>query len=173
MLFQPLFQPWTALTYASNRGSYSGCWVRMVLVKTTLIKMLSTLIEPTSGSATVNGFDLSQETGIKASIGLVTSDERSFYWRLTGRQNLVFFAHLHGLSKSEISERVSSVLEDVDLEEVADHRFLTYSTGVRQRLSIARALLNKPQSALPRRTHQGAGPNRYPQPAPAHPGKIG
>lgn len=52
--------------------------------KTTLIKMLSTLIEPTSGSARVNGFELNQESGIKATTGLVTSDERSFYWHLSG-----------------------------------------------------------------------------------------
>lgn len=113
--------------------------------KTTLIKMLSTLIEPTSGSARVNGFELNQESGIKATTGLVTSDERSFYWRLSGRQNLLFFACLQGLSKPDAAERVLAVLEQVDLQDVADGRFLTYSTGMRQRLSIARALLNKPR----------------------------
>lgn len=113
--------------------------------KTTLIKMLATLIEPTSGSARVNGFDLSQETEIKANCGLVTSDERSFYWRLTGRQNLSFFATLHGLEREDAQERVTDCLRLVYLVEVADRRFLTYSTSMRQRLSIARALLNNPR----------------------------
>jgi len=113
--------------------------------KTTLIKMLGTLVTPTSGQARVNRFDLHQEAEIKASIGLVTSDERSFYWRLTGRQNLVFFASLHAISRDEIPERVDAALKQVNMEDVADSRFLTYSTGIRQRLSIARALLNQPE----------------------------
>lgn len=113
--------------------------------KTTIIKLLSTLILPTSGSARVNGYDLHQETDIKASIGLVTSDERSFYWRLTGRQNLDFFASLHGLPPKEIGDTVQSVLDEVALADVADKRFQTFSTGMRQRLSIARALLNRPR----------------------------
>jgi ABC-type multidrug transport system ATPase subunit/ABC-type multidrug transport system permease subunit len=112
--------------------------------KTTLIKMLGTLVTPTSGNARVNGFDLHQEAAIKASIGLVTSDERSFYWRLSGRQNLHFFASLHSIPPTKIPERVEVVLEQVGLIDVADSRFLTYSTGMRQRLSIARALLNRP-----------------------------
>jgi len=113
--------------------------------KTTLIKMLSTLIEPTTGSARVNGYDLSQDAAIKNSIGLVTSDERSFYWRLSGRQNLEFFASLYGLPPDRLHDRVEHVLEQVELQDAAQDRFLTYSTGTRQRLSIARALLNQPK----------------------------
>lgn len=113
--------------------------------KTTLIKMLSTLILPTMGTASVMGYDLGDEIDIKASIGLVTSDERSFYWRLSGRQNLEFFAALHGLHPNLIQGQVDEVLANVGLEEVAERRFQTYSTGMRQRLSIARALLNKPR----------------------------
>jgi ABC-2 type transport system permease protein len=113
--------------------------------KTTLVKMLSTLILPTSGTARVNGFELRQETGIKASLGLVTSDERSFYWRLTGRQNLAFFASLHNLPPGAVQGRVQAALEQMGLLEIADQRFDTYSTGMRQRLSIARALLVQPR----------------------------
>jgi ABC-2 type transport system ATP-binding protein len=113
--------------------------------KTTLIKMLATLIQPNGGTAWVNGFPLHNEAAIKASIGLVTSDERSFYWRLTGFQNLSFFASLHGLSPTLVNERARDMLERVGLTKVADKRFQTYSTGMRQRLSIARSLLNKPR----------------------------
>ena len=112
--------------------------------KTTLIKMLGTLISPTSGTARVNGYYLHEDTQIRDSIGLVTNDERSFYWRLTGRQNLEFFASLHGLQPDQIDRRVQETLDEVDLENVADKRFQTFSTGMRQRLSIARALLNRP-----------------------------
>jgi len=113
--------------------------------KTTLIKMLTTLVLPTSGHARVNGYPLGDEYNIKRSVGLVTSDERSFFWRLTGWQNLEFFAALHGLSKDETITRVSAVLEIVGLEEAASKQFRVYSTGMRQRLSIARALLSNPQ----------------------------
>jgi ABC-type multidrug transport system ATPase subunit/ABC-type polysaccharide/polyol phosphate export permease len=113
--------------------------------KTTLIKMLSTLILPSSGSATVNGFSLQQESQLKRTIGLATSDERSFYWRLSGRQNLDFFASLFGLRGELKQERINLALEQVNLQEFAERRFQTYSTGMRQRMSIARALLNRPQ----------------------------
>jgi ABC-type multidrug transport system ATPase subunit/ABC-type multidrug transport system permease subunit len=113
--------------------------------KTTLIKMLSTLVLPTAGKANINGFDLGQDSAIKASIGLVTSDERSFYWRLSGRQNLDFFAHLHNIPDKEIGARVQEALDTVELGSIADSPFLTYATGMRQRLCIARALLNHPR----------------------------
>jgi ABC-type multidrug transport system ATPase subunit/ABC-type multidrug transport system permease subunit len=113
--------------------------------KTTLIKMLSTLILPTSGDALVDGHPLGDEMKIKQSVGLVTSDERSFFWRLTGRQNLAFFAVLQGLSGDEARERIDSVLAFAGLSQRADSPFQNYSTGMRQRLSIARSLLVEPQ----------------------------
>ena len=113
--------------------------------KTTLIKMLATLVLSTSGTARVNGFELSDEINIKRSIGLVTSDERSFYWRLTGRQNLEFFAALNAIPPNEVHSRVTNVLGLVGLQNMAGKRFQIYSTGMRQRLSIARALLAAPR----------------------------
>jgi len=112
--------------------------------KTTLVKVLCTLILPSAGSARIAGFDLSQDQAIKSVVGLVVSDERSFYWRLSGRRNLLFFAALHGLNGSEAARRVEAVLHLVDMVEPADRRFMTYSTGMRQRLAIARSLLHRP-----------------------------
>jgi len=114
--------------------------------KTTLIKVLCTLILPTSGKAFVDGHDIvKEEKEVKTSIGLVTGEERSFYWRLTGRQNLKFFAHLYNLSPSEAQRRIDEVLEFVGLKEKADDKFYSYSAGMKQRLAIARALLNDPK----------------------------
>jgi len=113
--------------------------------KTTLIKMLTTLVMPTSGSAIINGFGLDDELDIKRSVGLVTSDERSFYWRLTGQQNLEFFAALHGLKAEEARTRSVEVLEQVGLRNQISKPFQNYSTGMKQRLSIARALLVYPK----------------------------
>ena len=113
--------------------------------KTTLIKMLATLIVPTDGWAKINGHDLLQDNAVKASIGLVTSDERSFFWRLTGRQNLEFFAQLHNLPHESTASSINETLESLDLAQQADKRFMTYSTGMRQRLAIARAMLHHPR----------------------------
>ena len=84
--------------------------------KTTLVKMLTTLIMPTAGSAIINGYGLGHELDIKRSVGLVTSDERSFYWRLTGQQNLEFFAALQGLRNSAAKLRSAEILDLVGLE---------------------------------------------------------
>ncbi len=112
--------------------------------KTTLVKMLCTLILPTSGEATVAGHSLDQPDKIRRKVGLVVSDERSFYWRLTGRQNMEFFASMVGLSGREADQRIRQVLNSVDMTADAGKPFRTYSTGMKQRLAIARSLLHQP-----------------------------
>lgn len=114
--------------------------------KTTLIKILSTLVLPDEGNAFVNGHDVSREPNkIKSSIGYAINDERSFYWRLTGRQNLDFFAALNGLHSAQKRKKIEEVLNLTGLQEAADLRFNTYSTGMRQMMAFARVLLNEPK----------------------------
>jgi ABC-2 type transport system permease protein len=110
--------------------------------KTTLVKMLSTLILPTSGSARIKGYDLTDEGAIKASIGLVTGNERSFYQRLSCRENLRFYAGLHNLSSSQAEQRIGELSRLLGLDEFLDKRFDTCSTGMKHRLALARGLLN-------------------------------
>lgn len=114
--------------------------------KTTLIKLLSTLILPDEGEVWVNGYNIfHEEENIKRSIGLVTGEERSFYWRLSGRRNLQFFATLHNMSPFQIQKRINSILEILGLQEKTDDLFYTYSTGIKQELALARGLINDPQ----------------------------
>ncbi|MCA9972417.1 MAG: ABC transporter ATP-binding protein [Anaerolineales bacterium] len=113
--------------------------------KTTLVKMLCTLILPSVGAATIAGHDLRQGSAIRAAVGLVVSDERSFYWRLSARRNLLFFAAMHGLHDAAAEARVRQALAAVDLADVAERRFSGFSSGMRQRLAIARALLHQPR----------------------------
>jgi ABC-2 type transport system ATP-binding protein len=113
--------------------------------KTTLIKLLCTMIVPTSGRGSIFGADLAESDQIRRVIGMASSDERSFYWRLSGRHNLEFFGVLCGLSEQEAQRRAGELLEKVDLASHADRPFRTYSSGQKQRLSIARALLHHPQ----------------------------
>lgn len=114
--------------------------------KSTLIKILCTLILPTEGVAYVNGYDVVKDgREARSSIGFITTDERSFYWRLSGRENLQFFATLHNLPPSLIKSRVEELLDVVRLKNRADEPFLNYSAGMKQRMAIARGLLNDPK----------------------------
>ncbi len=111
--------------------------------KTTLIKMLCTLIFPTHGKAYVNGFEIVKDGHkVRKSIGLVTGEERSFYWRLSGRQNLKFFGALYNIEPAEINKKIDYLVELLDMQEYMDNRFDEYSTGMKQHLAIARILLS-------------------------------
>jgi ABC-2 type transport system ATP-binding protein len=114
--------------------------------KTTLIKTLCTLLLPNEGTALVNGYDIvREEKEVKESIGYVVNEERSFYWRLTGKRNLEFFAILNNLSPNRAKRRIEEVLRLVGLETNGDKRVKDYSTGMKQKLAIARGMLSDPE----------------------------
>jgi ABC-2 type transport system ATP-binding protein len=114
--------------------------------KTTLIKVLTTLILPTEGTATVHNYSVVRdEWKVRNIIGLIHSDERSFFWRLTGRQNLDFFASIFKIPGKSTKSRIDEVIDHVGLRDQADNLFYNYSTGMKQRLAIARGLLNRPR----------------------------
>ncbi len=116
--------------------------------KTTLLKILATLILPTKGTACINGFEIvSHPMGVKASIGLVSSEERSFYWRLTGRENLEFYATFYNLKSRAAKDRIGYLINLLKIES-PDRRVGEYSAGMRQRLGIARSLLHNPPVLL-------------------------
>ena len=113
--------------------------------KTTIIHMLATLLKPTSGSATVNGFDIVKEPAkVRASIGIVfqapSSDDM-----LTGYENLKLHSLLYNVPRKIREERISDVLELVDLTERQHDQVKKYSGGMRRRLEIARGILHKPK----------------------------
>jgi ABC-2 type transport system ATP-binding protein len=113
--------------------------------KTTLLKILAGLILPTRGWARVDGFDVATaDRDVRRAIGFVTADERSFYWRLSGEENLTFFARLYGLDAAASRSRIADLVQSMDLHEVAARPFMDYSSGMKQRLAICRALLHDP-----------------------------
>ncbi|MBW3583734.1 MAG: ABC transporter ATP-binding protein [Euryarchaeota archaeon] len=114
--------------------------------KTTLMKVLGTILLPDAGDARVFGEDVRHAgPALRSRIGIVLGEyERSFHWRLTGRQNLRFFADFYGLPRNEVTRRIEDVLDEVGLGSVGDDMFNTYSTGMKHRLALARGLLPDP-----------------------------
>jgi ABC-2 type transport system ATP-binding protein len=117
--------------------------------KSTLLRILGTTVLADAGTATVAGHDVvDAPREARRHTGMVLGDERSWYWRLSGRANLEFFGALHGFSRAHQRQRAGELLEVVHLDEAADRRFDGYSAGMRARLSLARALLVAPAVLL-------------------------
>ncbi|WP_324336726.1 ABC transporter ATP-binding protein [Baekduia sp.] len=118
--------------------------------KTTLLRVLTGLAAPTSGTVTILGEDGSgrRSRTMAGRVGLVPSGTRTFYLRISGLENLIFFARLHGLRRREATKRARETLRDVGLGEAADRRVDTYSQGMQRRLAMARALLTRPDVLL-------------------------
>lgn len=114
--------------------------------KTTLIKLLATLLAPTEGKILIYGQDAAKyPLAVKRRLGYITCNESSFYGRLTGWQNLRFFARLHGLDPETA---ILPVVEELELLPYLDRRYYTYSTGIKRRLDLARGLLHQPDILL-------------------------
>jgi ABC-2 type transport system ATP-binding protein len=117
--------------------------------KTTLLRLLATLLPPSEGRARVAGADVvCGASTVRRLVGLASGEERGFYWRLSGWENLVFFAGLRGLAPRTARARALETLDLVNLLPMAHELVASYSTGMRQRLGIARALLGRPRVLL-------------------------
>ncbi|WP_400244388.1 ABC transporter ATP-binding protein [Niallia sp. JL1B1071] len=114
--------------------------------KTTTIKMLSTLLNPTEGQITIDGYDVVKNAmKVKNKINMIAGGERMLYWRLTGAENLRYFGKLYQLSGLQLEKRIAYLLDQVGLIESKDIPVELYSKGMKQRLQIARGLINDPK----------------------------
>ena len=113
--------------------------------KTTTIRMLSTLTRPTEGTASIGGYDIvKNDSKVRELIGLV-SEKMIMYDRLTAKENLMFFGKLYSIPKEILDERIDVLLELVQLSQWKNSKVGTFSTGMRQRMNVVRALLNMPK----------------------------
>ena len=149
MKTRPAVEALRGVTIGVREGEVFGLIGRNGAGKTTLTKIIATLVQPTSGSVGVRGFDsVRDEERVRAQVGLATAEERSFYWRLTVEQNLTFFARLYGMSDARTRRRIDELFELLELGELRRRRFGELSTGNKQRMAVARALLNSPPVLL-------------------------
>ena len=155
--WRALVQPFTRLTERALDGvSFTvGAGEILALVgangagKSTLLRVLATLLVPTRGHACVAGHDVEREpAAVRRRIGFHTGSDAAFYSRLTGRENLEFFAALNNLDRADASKSIAQVTELLGLGASLDKQIRTLSTGNVHRLGLARALLHRPSVLL-------------------------
>ncbi len=112
--------------------------------KTTLLRMLATLLKPSSGGAVVGGYDVVRAPEkVRASLGFLAAGT-ALYGRLTARETLAYFGRLHGLDEAVLAARIARLADEFDLHGFLDRRVADFSTGMKQRTSIARTLVHDP-----------------------------
>jgi sodium transport system ATP-binding protein len=112
--------------------------------KTTALRLLATLLQPTRGTAVVAGFDVVAEPArVRANVGFLATGT-ALYGRLTARETIAYFGRLNGLAEGEIRARIQRLADELDLHEFLDRRCEKFSTGMKQRTSIARTLIHDP-----------------------------
>ena len=116
--------------------------------KTTLFKILATLLRPDAGEAWVAGLPLGRAREVRAQIGVITDPDRSFFWRLDGRENLRFFAAAYELRGPAFDRRLDELISALDMGEFITRRVGSLSSGQRGRLALARALFHRPTVLL-------------------------
>ena len=142
------FQALKSVTLEASGGEVFGLLGANGAGKTTLLRILATLLSPTSGTASVNGYDIVRRSQqVRASVGLV-SGGMGLHDRLTGRETLRYFASLHGMNAVQTGERIETLTRQLDLEELLDIRAGGFSTGMRQKIVVARAMIHDPAVLL-------------------------
>jgi ABC-2 type transport system ATP-binding protein len=134
------------VSFAIKSGELFGLLGPNGAGKTTTVKMLATLLIPTKGTAFVLGYDVVKDAQeVRKHIGFIFGGERGLYWRLSGIDNLRYFASLYGVEPDVSKKRIPYLLEMVGLKDRGNERVEGYSRGMKQRLHVARTLLHDPE----------------------------
>ncbi len=132
------------VSFSCEKGEIFGLLGPNGAGKTTTLRMLATILTPTSGAATVAGFDVKGEPDkVRENIGFLAT-ETGLYDRFTARETIRFFGRINRLTDAEIDRRAEKLFEMLELTPLADRRVGRFSTGERQKLSLARALIHDP-----------------------------
>lgn len=133
-----------AVSFSCKSGEIYGLLGANGAGKTTTLRMLATILAPTSGTASVAGFDVVREPQkVRASVGFL-STATALYDRLTARETVEYFGQLFGLDSATIGRRTNELFKALDMEDFRDRRCAKLSTGMKQKVSIARTLIHDP-----------------------------
>lgn len=136
------------VSFTARDGQVTGLLGPNGAGKTTTLRMLSTLVEPTSGQGRIDGKDIRTDAmAVKASIG-VLSDARGLYTRLTARENIRYYGELRGLSGKRLEDRIEKLAGLIDMSALLDRRTDGFSQGERMKVAIARALIHEPRNVI-------------------------
>jgi sodium transport system ATP-binding protein len=132
------------ITFRVEPGQIYGLLGANGAGKTTTLRLLATLLQPTSGSATIAGFDVVRDAQkVRANVGFLAAST-ALYGRLTAREMIAYFGQLNGLPDADIRARTKRIADDLDMHEFLDRRCEKFSTGMKQKTSIARTLIHDP-----------------------------
>jgi sodium transport system ATP-binding protein len=138
----------TDVTFTAEKGMILGLLGQNGAGKTTLLRILSTSLKPTAGTASFDGIDIIQNPlEVRRRIGFL-SDNTGLYGRLTGREMIEYFGMLHGIEKRTLKNRVDELIELLSMNDFIDKRNDTLSSGMKQKVSIARTLIHDPQIVM-------------------------
>jgi sodium transport system ATP-binding protein len=136
------------VSFLAANGSITGLLGPNGAGKTTTMRILATLVAPSSGQATVDGFDCAKDgVAVRARLG-VLSDARGLYTRLTTRENIRYFGQLQGMPRDLLEQRMNTVIKQLGLESIADRRTDGFSQGERMKVALARALIHDPPNLI-------------------------
>ena len=136
------------LSFSARDGEITGLLGPNGAGKTTALRMLYTLMTPDSGSVHVDGLDATKDaTAVRRRLG-VLPDARGVYKRLTARENIAYFGHLHGMSDADIARRTQELSQALGMDDVLDRQTEGFSQGQRTKTAIARALVHDPRNVI-------------------------
>lgn len=137
------------ISFKLEKGEIVGLLGENGAGKTTTMRMISTMLKPTSGTITVNGFDaVKNPADVRRNIGILFGGDVGIYDRLTARENIRYFAELNDVKKDEIEERINTLAKELEMEEYIDKRVGKFSRGMKQKVSIARSIIHYPEVML-------------------------
>lgn len=117
--------------------------------KTTTLRMLATMLKPTAGTAMIAGYDiLKQPAEVRRHVGILFGGEAGLYDRLTARENIAYFGRLSGMDSASIKKRIDLLCQTLDMSDFIDRRVGKFSKGMKQKVTIARAIVHNPEVML-------------------------
>ena len=137
------------VSFEVNPGEIIGLLGENGAGKTTTLRMLATMLKPTSGNAMIDGYNIIDNTNkIRERIGILFGGDVALYDRLTGRENMIYFAKLNGMSDLEADQAVNKITSELEMSDYIDRPVGKYSRGMKQKVSLARSIIHQPDVML-------------------------
>ena len=137
------------LNFKINEGEIFGLLGENGAGKTTTLRMLATMLKPTSGNITVCGFDtVKQDSKVRENIGIMFGGETGLYDRLTAKENIEYFGMLYDMDKNKLDKKIKKISKILEMDEYIDKRVANFSKGMKQKVAFARTIIHNPKVLL-------------------------